>query len=203
MSNTTLISSIYNRILELDSESVFVSSDFSDMADINTVHQILSRLEQSGKIQRIMTGVYYNPQFSQLLGEYEAPSPHNVALAIARKLNWNIAPSGNTALNQLGLSTQVPAKWSYISDGPYKIYQFNKVEIEFKHRNNKEISGMSYKTAMVIQALKELGVANISKEIIEHLKHMLTSLEKELLLSEGKQTVSWIYEIIKQICKED
>ena len=197
------MSSIYNRILELDSESVFVSSDFSDMADINTVHQILSRLEQSGKIQRIMTGVYYNPQFSQLLGEYEAPSPHNVALAIARKLNWNIAPSGNTALNQLGLSTQVPAKWSYISDGPYKTYQFNKVEIEFKHRNNKEISGMSYKTAMVIQALKELGVANISKEIIEHLKHTLTSLEKELLLSEGKQTVSWIYEIIKQICKED
>ena len=203
MSNTTLISSIYNRILELDSESVFVSSDFSDMADINTVHQILSRLEQSGKIQRIMTGVYYNPQFSQLLGEYEAPSPHNVALAIARKLNWNIAPSGNTALNQLGLSTQVPAKWSYISDGPYKTYQFNKVEIEFKHRNNKEISGMSYKTAMVIQALKELGVTNISKEIIEHLKHTLTYSEKELLLSEGKQTVSWIYEIIKQICKED
>ena len=203
MSNTTLTSLIYNRSLELDSESVFVSSDFSDMADINTVHQILSRLEQSGKIQRIMTGVYYNPQFSQLLGEYEAPSPHNVALAIARKLNWNIAPSGNTALNQLGLSTQVPAKWSYISDGPYKTYQFNKVEIEFKHRNNKEISGMSYKTAMVIQALKELGVANISTEIIEHLKRTLTSSEKEMLLSDGKQTVSWIYKIIKQICKED
>lgn len=193
---------IYNRIQSLEPESVFIPTDFTDTADINTIRQIFMRFENEGKIKRILPGIYYNPTYSELLDEYEAPSPHNVALAIARKLNWTIAPSGNTALNQLGLSTQVSAKWSYISDGPYKTYQFGNVEIEFKRRNNKEISNMSYKSAMVIQALKELKKDNINSEIIDKLKRVLSQQEKAALLEEGRKTTSWIYDIIKKICAE-
>lgn len=65
-----------------------------------------------------MRGVYYYPRYSELIQEYETPSPNKVTEAIARKFNWTIAPCGDTALNMLGLATQVPAKWSYISDGP-------------------------------------------------------------------------------------
>ena len=72
------------RIRTAEPESVFVSTDYVDLADVNTVRQCLSRLEQAGELQRIMRGVYYRPAFSQLLGEYEAPSPHHVALALAR-----------------------------------------------------------------------------------------------------------------------
>ncbi len=191
---------IYNQIKEMNSETVFIASDFTDLADMQTVYKVLSRLEEQGKIKKIFAGIYYNPTYSELLDEYEAPSPHNVAMAIARKLNWTIAPSGNTALNQLGLSTQVSAKWSYISDGPYKTYQFGNVEIEFKRRNNKEISNMSYKSAMVIQALKELKKDNIDSEIIDKLKKVLSQQEKTALLEEGRKTTSWIYDVIKKIC---
>lgn len=203
MSNLKYTEDVCSRIEGYDSEAVFILNDFSDIADINTIRQIFMRLEQTGKIRRILAGIYYNPTYSELLGEYEAPSPHNVAMAIARKLNWTIAPSGNTALNQLGLSTQVSAKWSYISDGPYRNYEFGNVEIEFKRKNNKEISNMSYKSATVIQALKALKKENVSETVIEKLRSVLTSQEKEELLRDGQKTTVWVYEVIKKVCKED
>jgi hypothetical protein len=117
--------------------AVFIANDFLEIADYDAIRQALSRLAGCGKIQRVLRGVYYNPVFSERLQEYEAPPPHQVALAIARKFNWNIAPSGITALNMLGLSTQVSAKWSYISDGPYNKYEFSGITVEFKRRNNR------------------------------------------------------------------
>ena len=51
--------------------------------------------------------------------------------ALARSYHWTIAPCGNTALNLLGLSTQVTVVWSYISDGPYKTYELNSTKLEF------------------------------------------------------------------------
>lgn len=178
MASKKISDQIISRIGQFKSEDIFVASDFADIADINTVWQVLARQEQNGNIQRILRGVYYRPIYSQLLKEYEAPSPHNVALALARKYGWSIAPSGNTALNQLGLSTQVTAKWSYISDGPYNEFEFGKVKLEFKHRNNKNISGLSYKTATVIQALKALGKDHIDDNVIMKLRKLLSMEEK-------------------------
>lgn len=56
-----------------------------------------------------MRGVFYCPRYSKLIDEFEAPSPDKVAKILARKFSWSIATCGDTALNQLGLSTQVPA----------------------------------------------------------------------------------------------
>lgn len=200
MRETSCTKAIYDRIQAAGHENVFVASDFLDIGDYNTVRQSLLRLEKRGEIQRIFRGVYYNPQFSALIEEYEAPAPHQVALALARKFNWTIAPSGDTALNHLGLSTQVPAKWSYISDGPYHRFQIGNVELEFKHRNNREISGMSYKTATIIQALKTLGIGNVNEQVIQILRGQLAAEEKAVLLREAQQSTMWVYEAIKKIC---
>ena len=79
----------------------------------------MNRITNSEKIQKIVKGIYYNPKYNELIEECEAPSVHEGAKAIARKYNWTIAPYGNTTLNLLGLSTQVPSKWTYISAGRY------------------------------------------------------------------------------------
>ena len=126
-----------------------------------------------------------------------------MAQALARKFNWSIAPSGATALNLLGLSTQVPAKWSYISDGPYHKFSVGKLELEFKHRSNREISGLSYKSAMVIQALRALGKENVDDTTIKKLQRLLTDHEKQARLQEAQQAAAWIYNLIKKICRED
>lgn len=191
-----------NRIDELGDEAVFVSGDFLDIAEYETVRKALNRLSADGRIKKILRGVYYRPRFSDLLQEYEAPSPHQVAMAIARKFNWNIAPSGTTALNMLGLSTQVAAKWNYISDGAYISFDLGNITIEFKHRNNREVSGMSYKTALIIQAIKALGKDNVGQAAIEKIRLSLTNDERQKLLKEAKPTTVWVYQIIKKICGE-
>ena len=202
MKSEAYINQIYNRIISEKPQKVFVISDFCDLMDYGTAKKSLSRLENNNKIQKIMRGVYYNPRYSQLIQEYEKPSVDEVAKAIARNFKWTIAPSGNTALNQLGLSTQVPAKWIYFSDGPYKTYKIGTQELEFKHRTNKEISGMSEKTILVIQALKELGEEQITENVIQKLKRQLTNEEKRTLLDESKQTTVWIFNVIKKIAQE-
>lgn len=202
MKTDTYINQVYNRILSEKPQKVFVISDFCDLMNYGTAKKSLSRLESNNKIQKIMRGVYYNPRYSQLIQEYEKPSVDEVAKAIARNFKWTIAPSGNTALNQLGLSTQVSAKWIYFSDGPYKTYKIGTQELEFKHRTNKEISGMSEKTILVIQALKELGEEQITESVIRKLQQQLTDEEKTTLLNETKQTTAWIFDVIKKIAQE-
>ena len=192
---------IRERIAESAEGTVFTTADFTDIAEKNTIRQNMLRLINEGVIRRIMNGVYEKPHFSKLLGEYVAPDPNAVAEAIARSYRWTIAPSGNTALNMLGLSTQVPAIWSYISDGPYKKYEWNNTVIEFKHRTNKEVTGLSYKTMLLIQALKTLGKDNITQDSIHALSQRLSEEEKEKAKREALKTTDWIYKEIKKICE--
>lgn len=181
--------------------SVFVSTDFTDITDKKTVNMGLIRLAEEGVIKKILFGVYYKPEFSKLLGEAVAPSPNKVAHALARNFGWTIVPCGDTALNLLGLSTQVPSQWIYVSDGAYKEYSFDNTTIKFKRTTNKEISKVSYKTALTIQALKALGKDNVTDAIIARLKKALTEQEKANMLAEARSATSWVYELIKVICK--
>lgn len=189
-------------INQANPESVFVASDFSHIAPINTVRQCLSRLEKSQQIVRIMRGVYYQPAYSELLQEYEAPSPHHVAMALARKFGWMTVPCGAAALNMLGLSTQVLARWSFVSNGPYRSFSFGNITIEFKHCSSKEISGMSAKTALVIQAIKALGKEGLDERSLQRIRRNLSTEEKVALLEEAKRTTVWVYEAIKQVCRQ-
>ena len=192
---------IIRRINNFDSEKVFIANDFFDITGYETIKGTLNRLVHDGEIKRIMNGLYHKPQYSKLLQEYEAPSIYQVAKAIARKYNWSIAPSGNTALNLLGLSTQVPAKWTFVTDGRYVDYQLGDSVIQFKRTSNKEISRLSPETAVIIQAIKTIGNKNITERQIQSLKSKLSLKEKQKLLEEGKTASQWIYKIIRDICE--
>ena len=180
--------------------TVFVTSDFADIADTNTIRQSIFRLVNDGILRRILQGVYEKPKYSRLLNEYVAVNPDAVAKALARSYHWSIAPCGNTALNLLGLSTQVTAVWSYISDGPYKNYEWNFTKLEFKHRTNKEITGLSYMTSLVVQALKTLGQSNVTTNTIQVLSERLSDDEKQACLREATESTDWVYDTIRKIC---
>ena len=195
------LSAIKSRISAYDSGAVFVAADFTDITDKKTASVGLSRLEAEGVIRRILRGVYDKPEYNHFLEEFVAPIPDSVAHALARNFGWTIVPCGDTALNLLGLSTQVPAKWVYVSDGTYKEYSFGKITIQFKRTTNKEVSKLSYKTALVVQALKALGKENIDEKVIGQLKKLLSAEEKKTMANEAKAVTSWIYEYIRQICR--
>lgn len=203
MKENTIKQSIYNKINKLPYGSVFVVSDFLDFAENDTIKQNLKRFADEGLIQRVSFGIYYKPKFSKLLRENEAVDIHEVAKAIARNYNWSITPSGENALNMLGLSTQVPASYEYISSGPYREYVIDNMTLNFIHRNLKETQGFSPITSLVIQALKTFGKDNIDETHIKTIKSRLSKKDKETLLLESKKTTNWIYRIIKTICEED
>jgi hypothetical protein len=193
---------IFERIESSEIGTGFTASDFIDIADYKAVSKSLERLEDAGKIRRVLRGVYDFPNYSHLLNEYESPSPMKIAQAIARNYNWTIIPSGEIGLNQLGLSTQVVANWIFISDGPYKEYQIGNIKIQFKHSTNKNITGMSYKTAMIIQVLKALGKTHVYDSTIRKLGNGLTCDEKENLYHETLKTTIWMRPIIREICQK-
>lgn len=203
MSRPKYLNEIKNSILLADYGTVFVTVDFVSITDKKNVNMSLLRLEDEGLILRIIRGVYYKAEYNDFLQEYVVPNPDKVAHAIARNFGWTITPCGDSALNILGLSTQVPAIWSYVSDGTYKEYSYDNTTIKFKRTTNKEISKLSYRTALIIQALKALGKDNIGNKVINKLKNNLTDKEKATALLEAKAATSWIYEYIKQICKGD
>ena len=203
MVDESKISLITKRIDEAPFGSAFVTSDFTDLAEYETAKKALARLEKKGTLRRVLRGVYDKPKFSSLLQEYAAPIPDQIAHAIARNYNWIISASGNTALNQLGLSTQVPADWSYISSGPYKKYTFDNTTLIFLHRSDSQMIGMSEKTLLLIQALKAIGQENVSDAEIKLIRKRLSYEDYQNILSESRHTISWIYEVIKEICKPE
>lgn len=199
MEREMFLRDIEKRIETAPQGTVFVTSDFTDIASAQTANRALQRLENDGKIRRILRGVYEYPRYSSFLNEPIAASPDKVAEAIARNHGWRIVPSGDTALNMLGLSTQVPGTWSYMSDGPYKKYRFGNITMNFKRTAHKELTGMSDKTALIIQALKALGKDNVTDDRIFRIASLLTGKEKRDMLREARHTTAWIYEMIKMI----
>jgi hypothetical protein len=143
--------------------------------------------------------VYQRPRHSALLKGPAPASIDEIAHAIARAHNWTIVPSGAAALNILRLSTQVPSTWEYLSDGPSKTYAAEASTIRLTHRANKEITGLSPMTALIIQALKALGPLTINEHTIKHLKSLLNPSQKRAALKEAKLSTEWVYKAIREI----
>ena len=201
MERPSILSEIKKEIQNAKIGTVFVPIDFALITDKKTASVSLSRLEKEKIVLKIMRGIYYKAENNDFLDEYVAPQADAVAHALSRNYGWTIVPCGDTALNLLGLSTQIPAAWVYVSDGPYKEYTYNQTTIKFKRTTNKEISKLSYKTALVVQALKALGNDSINDSVITKLKNTLTEEEKKTMLMEAKAVTSWIFEYIKIICR--
>ena len=176
---------------------IYSINDFYNLATKNTIKSILYRLNEEGTIIRIIDGLYTKPRYSEILQEYSYPNINDVAEKIAEKFAWTISPTGDTALNYTGLSTQVPNEFIYISDGPYREYLYRNKKIIFKHTSNRNISLYSKKISIIIQAIKALGQNNITDNNIKILSKFANDIKDEL-----KNTTKlpfWIKEIMERI----
>lgn len=189
------------RIKALPEGTPFIASDFADITDAQTIRRLLKKQVDDGELGRIIPGVFYRPKISKLLNEAIPADPNQVAVAIARSKGWKITASGETALNRLGLSTQIPATWTYISDGPYKKYEMGGAKLKFKRTTSKNLDGLSPLSRLVVQALSTLGKDRVTEETVIFLTDRFTREEKLVLLSETKRVTEWIRDIIVRICE--
>ena len=180
----------------------FTKTDFIADFDETNIHQALSSLTKAGKIRRVFHGVYDYPRYSELLDRQLGPDFDQVAHALARKFNWSIQPSGDAALNLLGLSNQVPGRWIYVSDGPSRMYEIGSDSLEFKKSALKDVRFKHQESGLVVQALKALGQDHVDQNVVERIRQQLESKVCDRILRDTCSATGWIYEVIKRICKE-
>ncbi len=182
---------------------VFSSSDLMHILNRQQIDNVLSDLRKKQKIRRVCRGMYDYPKYSTLLKQELSPDIDQVARAFARKFNWRIEPSGESALNLLGLSTQVPGKYIYLSDGPNRSYKIGNTSLEFKKRVLKEVGFKYTQSSLIVQALRSLGKNNISSAVITSMQGQLDEKSCTKTLKDTKGVTDWIYETIKQICLKE
>ena len=176
----------------------FTSSDFLDLEAYKNISKALETLQKSGDLLRARRGVYYLPRKNRKFGFIEPPDIDEVAKAIARQYNLSIVPSSNHALNMVGISTQVPSGYSYITDGPYNEYMVGNIPIRFKHATKKEINGLRFKNLVAIQAIKSLGRCNITKDVETKISRFLDEDDKQELRQNKIKITSWIYDLLRR-----
>lgn len=187
----------------LEKGSLVSAHDFLEVGNYEAVKRALVRLCDEGKLKRVLRGLYQTPNYNAFLKKDIGISPKKVAEKLAEKFGWTIAPAEDTALNELGLSTQVPAKCTFISDGPTKKYTLdNGIDIYFKHKTNKEISKLTTKEASVIEAIQTISPEHMNDQIRKKLSNTLSEQEIQHLLEWGKSMRYWIYDEIKTMKDE-
>jgi hypothetical protein len=174
-----------------------------DLGERATIDSALHRLAQKGEVRRVIRGIYDYPRFSELLKQQLSPDIDQVARALARKFRWRIQPSGATALNLLGLSTQLPARAVYLSDGPDRSYKIGNTDLVFEHTALKEAGFKLRESGLIVQALKSLGQERITPEIIAKVRAWLPTSLRPKVLADAKTATGWVYAAIQQIAQEE
>lgn len=181
----------------------FTKTDFVAGFGEANIHQALSTLARAGTIRRVCHGVYDYPRYSELLGQALSPDVDQVAQALARKFNWRIQPSGDAALNLLGLSTQVPARWEYLSDGPGREYALGNLTLVFRKSALKDAGFKLRESGLLVQALKALGRERVDAAVIARLRAWLPAKQRAAVLADARAATGWVYQFIKKVCAEE
>lgn len=198
----TMRDQIVARVERLGEGKAFSAKDFLDIASRTTIDVTLASLTKSGKIRRIRRGLYDMPKVNPSLGGKLSPDIDEAARAIARRQRWKIVPDGAWAANLLGLSTQVPSKIIYLTDGPTNEVLIGRRTIQFKHARPKALAGPEGKSALIVQALRYLGKDNVGPHEIGTLRAELSLADKRNLLKETRFGVDWIYKVASQITEK-
>ena len=198
---TELRNRIFKKIKDRNLRA-FSCFDFTDLAPYKAVSKCLERLEDSQDIRRIIQGIYCLNLIDRDLQLPILPSIDEVVECLARKNKWIISPTGNTALNLMSMSTQVPAIYEYLSTGPYKEYVIYGIHVHLKRTMARELIDYSKKTLLLIQCIKAIGKENFDFDDVAALSLRLDSIDKKRALAETSGIQAWIRKIIVTICKE-
>ncbi|MDY0143525.1 MAG: DUF6088 family protein [Bacteroidales bacterium] len=192
---------ILNKIKKCGRGKEFFASDFVAYGEGKSVSKALSNLVKKQVLIKLATGIYYYPKIDRKLGlGILYPSLDSVAEAIAKRDNARIVSTGIYALNRLGLSTQVPANYVFLTDGsPRRIKIGNGKGILLKHTAPKNLAFKSDLAMLITFALKEITQERVTQEHLDRLKYVLQQVPKEHILQDAKLMPAWIKKLILKL----
>jgi hypothetical protein len=169
---------------------VFTPSDFLDVAARAAVDQALSRLVKNGKLRRLARGLYDFPKVHPKLGQL-SPTPDDVAQALARETGSQVQISGARAANALGLTTQVPARSTYLTNGPSRRVVLGKRIVDLRHASPKHLIAPGSAAGTVVQALRHVGPVRAA-DVVKVAARQLSANDKKTLASTAVQAPAWM-----------
>ena len=196
---------IENSISTLKEGEIFFLENFIDVvSDRNTIRVVLFRLVKNRVITRLAHGVFTKPRFSKLLNKEIFPDADQIAHAIARRDKARIVYAGNMALNMLGLTTQIPMKVVYYTDGsPRKISLYDSREIIFKFSSLKLFSFHSEVLQLIVVGLKHVGKGHLEDISLERVKFVMRTIDPVIYAKDRALIPDWIDRILLNIIKEE
>jgi hypothetical protein len=193
---------VRSHIKAMERGTVFLPDGFP-VKDRAVLRVILSRLVKEGLITRIAPGLYLYPRPSPVLGTYAMPSLDDVARALASHEKANIAYSGVHALNRLGLSTQVPTKAVYLTDGSSrKITLEDGRTLLFKKVAAKNFAYTSTVMQMIVFALREIGEKALTEEMISRIRRILSTVPADDFHADIRLAPEWIQKNLMDLMED-
>jgi hypothetical protein len=189
---------VINRIYGHGRGWVFTPTHFSDLGSRNAVASALKRHCQSGLIRQLARGLYDYPRTDPKLGVL-TPSPDAVARALAGRDAVRLQPSGAYAANLLGLSTQIPMKIVFLTDGRSRTVQIGNKQIILKQTTPRNMATAGRISGLVIQALRHLGSKHVDDDVIARLDRRLDADARKRLLKDIRFAPAWIADIMRRL----
>lgn len=180
---------------------VFTSRDFVDIASATTVKTVLRRHAEAGHIRQLGRGLYDYPRKHPRLGLL-SPAPQDVAEALAGRDGAKVQPSGAYAANLLGLSEQVPARLTFVTDGPSRAVTAGTMLIQVKHTAKKDLAVTTPVSSLLIQAFKHLGSRHIGPEQIEQLRRNLPPEARRKVLQDVRFAPTWMRPLLRELAEQ-
>lgn len=192
---------IENVIFRRKGGELIFPTDFRGIGTEDAIKKALSRLTQKGVLKRLAHGIYYVPKIDPVIGEL-CPGADDVVKMLAKKEKIRVRPAGAYALHRLGLTTQVPTKLVYITDGHPRLFKLGKMQIKFKATTPKKLSTIGRISSLVIQALEEIGTENVDAKTESKLHEFLKNedpkkLKHDLALASAKVN-DYIVKLLKK-----
>ncbi len=195
---TAIASKIMLRIRAKQRGWVFAPRDFTDLGARAVVDQTLSRLVRKGSIRRLGRGVYDYPRHHAVLGTL-APDADSLAQAVSAKSGDTAFPSGAVAANLLGLSTQVPARPVYLTNGRSRTRKIAGRTITLKHARVPLLSQLPDKVNLTLQALSYIGKDNLDDQALSRCAKKLNDGDMRALVIAASYVPSWMADKLRRI----
>ena len=161
---------IKERIIRHKRGKIFFNDSLRDYKG-DYVKKTMFELEKEGVLIRLAQGMYYLPIQSRLGILY--PSVDEIVQAIAKRDHATIMPSANTALHQLGFTTQVPMNYEFLTNGAARMIHLEHNTIRFKHGVASNFAYRGKLMPLLHQALQAIGKVNVSDADKAHVAHLL------------------------------
>ena len=183
------------RIEAMPEDCILFRSDFPEY-HTEFVGSVLSELTTEGILVKIAHGIYTKPRKSKF--GVVLPSVDKVVQAIATRDNAEILPSGMTALNALGLSTQVPMNYTYLTTGSERTVNLSNRKVVLKRGVPKNFCYGTRLISLLVQALKALKKENVGDSELKVIRQLMSKeIDKETLVKDVDMMPAWMKRIIK------